>query len=601
MEDEYEDERLRLIQQQHGLRDGENAYAGHNSFSLYEAMRNGASNFNAWKDDLNLDPWSVFEDFFFQESFSGEEPLTSEEFYTSDWHYGYQKHHEPESRQRRPPRVSEQTIYRGFDPGYGAKMYTVLRREDYILDERHNDGQYFYQILGQDFVEGTQFDQYTGFTIREYYSAVTEPYLVEKGYSDKDDTYYDTRDSGYQKRKSSFQQRECIHKLEQGESITPNRSQTANHWISPNGMYEVVISPTCELQILRRDQSDQDPRFTVVWSTETYIPNSRAHGCHLMLDDLGRLVLSVDYGSGIGSATISNTILWSSPTPQVVPHLFEHNEQDSVTFQYYSSIDNDGTISIYRIPTNASQKTSERHAKSNRNFNRNKEPTSNGKDVRPRLFPERQLPVMIERLSVMYHRLSKASIQQKKTKAALAWDSLRYNIVKILRTQPRLAAAHNDIDLPLNDFLQQNHDNNNQNKHDFRIECVYSTSPVGCFTPGRNAIYLSKSFGKLIKKSVKSIDTKFDEFLSHMTEPVVHNDYPSFIYDDDDNDDNDDDDILDTLIRVTGAAGTKGIQLGKAGVRVAGKVVGKMKERVGKQSIKWGERMTENEDVDSFF
>ena len=97
---------------------------------------------------------------------------------------------------------------------------------------------------------------------------------------------------------------------------------------------------------------------------------------------------------------------------------------------------------------------------------------------------------------------------------------------------------------------------------------------------------------------MKSIDTKFDEFLSHITEPVVHNDYPSFIYDDDDDDD---DDILDTLIRVTGAAGTKGIQLGKAGVRVAGKVVGKMKERVGKQSIKWGERMTENEDVDSFF
>eukprot|EP00956_Cyclotella_meneghiniana_P017330 scaffold28121_cov75-Cyclotella_meneghiniana.AAC.5 len=596
MEDEYEEERLRSIQQHQ--RDREKSYAGHNSFSLYETMRNGASNFNAWKDDLNLDPWSVFEDFFFQESSLGEEPQSTEEFNTS---YQYQKHQQPESRQRQPPRVSEQTIYKGFDHFYGSKVYTVLRREDYILDERDNDGQYFYQILGQDFIEGTQIDPYTGFTIREYYSAITEPYLIEKGYSDRDDTYYNTRDAGSQKRKSQFQQRECIHKLAQGESITPNRSHTANHWISPNGVYEVVISPTCELQILRRDQSDQDPRSTVVWSTETYIPNSRAHGCHLMLDDVGRLVLSVDYGSGIGSATISNTILWSSPTPKVVPHLFEDNGQNSVTFQYHSSIDNDGTISIYRIPTNSNQQASEGNAKSNRSsrsFNANEQPTSNGKEVRSRPFPERQIPLMIEKLSVMYHRLSKASIQQQKTKAALAWDSLRYNIVKTLRTRPTLA-AYNGTNMPPNDSCEQNHDSNNQNKNHSHAECVYSTSPVGCFAPGRNAIYLSKSFGKLIKNSMKSIDSKFDEFLSHITEPVAHDDYSSFIYDDDDDDD--DDDILDTLIRVTGAAGTKGIQLGKAGVRVAGKVVGKMKERVGKQSVKWGERMKEKEDVDKFF
>lgn len=71
----------------------------------------------------------------------------------------------------------------------------------------------------------------------------------------------------------------------------------------------------------------------------------------------------------------------------------------------------------------------------------------------------------------------------------------------------------------------------------------------------------------------------------------------------------DDEDILDTLIRVTGAAG---VQVGKAGVhaaqrgmkkgkKVAGKMVGKMKNRMGKHSISWGERMTEKEEVETFF
>jgi hypothetical protein len=466
-------------------------------------------------------------------------------------------------------------------------------------------------VLTAIFIPGTQVDPYTGFTLREYYSAITEPYLVEEGYSNKDDDRsFDTNDEQSHERRSSHKQRRSIHKLEQGESITPNRSHTSNQWISPNGKYEAVLSPTCELQILRHNKSDDGPSSSIVWTTETYIPHSRARGCHLTLDTLGRLILSVDYGSGLGSATASNTVLWSSSTPPVVPHFFhEKNGEASVSFHYYSSLDNDGVMAVYRVQTNDLHPRKRKPTKSNTANSdtveqSTSEDMSNGKEVQHDQTQKRHMPEIVERLSLMYHRLSKASVEQKKTKAALAWDHLRYNVGKLLTNRPRLAAIHNGNHLPPQFKQKQEEDSLDYNEA--QAECVYSTSPVGCLTPGRNAIFLTKTFASYVKNSVKSLDSKLDQFLSHLTETVDGVD-SSFLYNDDDDQD---DDILDTLIRVTGAAGAKGIQLGKAGVhaaqiglkqgrRAAGKVVGKMKDRVG-QSVKWGEKMAEEEDVDSF-
>ena len=637
MEDEYEEERL-LLQQQHNreeqtrdvLHGNQQSYSGFDSFSLYEAMRSGASNFNTWKDNLNLDPWAVFEDFFFQESNLRNEPTGTEEFRSSEQPYGHQRYQHSQSRQHvHPPRVSEQTMYRGFDPGYGANVYTVLRREDYIHDARNSDGKYFYQILGQDFVSGkieiyqnwlvsyillissifvgTQVDPYTGFTLREYYSAVTEPYLVEEGYSNKDDSY-DTHDGQSQERKSSHKQRESIHKLEQGESITPNRSHAANQWISPNGKYEAVLSQTCELQVYRHDKSDDGTVSTIVWSTETYIPHNRAKGCNLTLNTLGQLVLSVDYGSGLGSAAASNTVLWSSPVPAVVPHLFhEENGEASISFHYYASLDNDGVVAVYRIQTNDTESSSATQRKTTKakpaNNGRQSSSENKGKEVRPGQS-SKKIPQIVERLSLMYHRLSKASVEQEKTKAALAWDHLRFKVGRVLKSRPMIAGDNGNR---LSPGSGGSYEEKSQSGDEVRrAECVYSTSPVGCLTPGRNAIHLSRTFATKIKDSLKTLDSKFDEFLTHLTEEA--DDYESsFMYEDDE-----DDDILDTLIRVTGAAGAKGMQLGKAGVhaaqiglkhgrRAAGKVVGKMKDRVGKQSVRWNERTTEKEDVDSYF
>jgi hypothetical protein len=157
MEDEYEEERLLQQQQEKERKAGGQAFSEYDSFPIYETLRNGASSFNAWKDNLNLDPWAVFEDFFFQESKMANEPDGSgtgsdhDKFYSGDQSYGHHRYYQSQSRQT-PPRVSEKTVYRGFDQ-FGAKVYTVLRREDYIHEKRA-DGKYFYQILGQDFISG---------------------------------------------------------------------------------------------------------------------------------------------------------------------------------------------------------------------------------------------------------------------------------------------------------------------------------------------------------------------------------------------------------------------------------------------------------------
>ena len=160
MEDEYEEERLSLLQQQQQKVNHDNQRNNMlneklDPFSLYETMRNGASNINTWKNSLNLDPWAVFEEFFFQESATVDEaPLGNEEYHSGNHQYGYQRYQQSQWKQMQPPRVSERTIHRGFDHSYGAHVFTVLRREDYIHDERDSDGKYFYQILGQDFISG---------------------------------------------------------------------------------------------------------------------------------------------------------------------------------------------------------------------------------------------------------------------------------------------------------------------------------------------------------------------------------------------------------------------------------------------------------------
>jgi hypothetical protein len=469
--------------------------------------------------------------------------------------------------------------------------------------------------------------------------------LVEEGYSDKDDMAYHDTNFHYQhhfqheheaQKPKQKQSRSSLFRLEEGESLIPeaNEEEANKHhsWRSPNGQYSAVLSSTCELQIIRQSV---DGANAIVWSSETYIPYTRAHGCHLTLSSLGRLILSVDYGSGIGTTAanrndnntesnrIYNTVLWSTPMPPVVPHWINDdtgNGEQPVSFRYYASLDDDGVIGVYRVMRRTPHREEQRNRSNDEYSTKTKDPTaqSNLQEDTMRTgiqsnnnLSKMQMPPILQRLGLMYHRVSKVSAKHGQTKASLVFDQLRYKVGKMARGRPRSAGGeHNKAS-----GMTQSYANsfNEETTFNSRHECIYSTSPAGCLASGRNVIHLSRAFARTVKRSVQSVDSHLDQFLSRLTEPVSeYDDY--YGYNNDGSyppefDDDDDEDILDTLIRVTGTAGVHlgaiGKQFGKTGMqhgkRLAGQVVGKigqMKDKVGKQSIRMSERMAE-EEVDS--
>eukprot|EP00986_Skeletonema_menzelii_P002015 scaffold555_cov158-Skeletonema_menzelii.AAC.12 len=573
------------------------------SSSFYDKMRDKASNLNAWKESLNsIDPWRVFEDFFFQDSpaayHDGSSSSTTNQYYqeahqknppNNDNHY--RQHHS------QAPHVSETTVHRGYDPYMDADVYTVYRREDY----QNGD----YKVIGQDFVQGVEVDPYTGFALREYYSAITGPYLVEQGSTQQqqqqqqqyrgehdfvNDLHYDKL-YGQENQKQQFETtlndepktpRSSTSRLEQGESISLNDS--SDPWLSPNGMFEAFLSPTCELQIIRRqhatDQANDDeidPDDVIVWGSETYIPDTRAHGCHLTLNSLGRLVLSIDYGSGLGQ--VGNSVLWNSPSPPVVPYWVQGDQQQSVTFFYYASLDDDGVIAVYRVreTTGVDEKKPE--------------------DDQSTQHHTAKRPKVIHTLGAVYGRISKTSAECGQTKAALAYDQLRHNVGSLFMGRPRSAGAASSFNMPPGSNKSEKLNTANAQLHH---ECVYSTSPTGCFSPGRNAIHLTKQLARSIKRSVKNMDSQLDNIISMLTQPADEYEYGTYdAYDDygysSYQEDEDEEDMLDTLIKVTGAAGRIGLEAAQVGMKqgrkVAGKVVGKMKTEIPQVVGKMKERM----------
>ena len=575
------------------------------SSSFYDKMKDKASNLNAWKESLNnIDPWRVFEDFFFQESPAAYHHDSSSSSSTSNQYYHQQAHEKnpPNSNYYRQHshalHVSETTVHRGYDPYMDTDVYTVYRREDY----QNGD----YKVIGQDFIQGVEVDPYTGFPLREYYSAITGPYLVEEGSTQQqqytgnefvNDLHYDKL-YGQENQKQQFETtptdepkapRSSSSRLEQGESISLNDS--SDPWLSPNGMFEAFLSPTCELQIIRRiqeadDQGNEDeidPDDRIVWSSETYIPDTRAHGCHLTLNSLGRLILSIDYGSGLGQ--VGNSVLWNSPTPPVVPYWVQGDQQQSVTFYYYASLDDDGVIAVYRVreTSGVGEKKPENNQSTTQHHNAKR-------------------PKVIDTLGAVYGRISKTSAECGQTKAALAYDQLRHNVGSLFMGRPRSAGAASSItgaDMPSEESNKNEklHKTNAQLHH----ECVFSTSPTGCFSPGRNAIHLTKKLARSIKRSVKNWDSQLDNLISMLAQPAdeyeydTYDAYDNYGYSSYQEDDEDDEDMLDTLIRVTGVAGKIGLEAAQVGMKqgkkVAGKVVGKMKTEIPQVVGKMKERM----------
>ena len=537
-------------------------------------MRTTASTFNTWKE--SIDPWTVFEDFFFQDS------TANDYTYSNNYQYDHQSRQQQHTHSARYddniPSVSEQTIYQGYDPQFGGDIYTVLRREEYTNNnDMHINGKYFFRIFAQDFISGTEVDPYTGFVIQEYYTAISEPYLVEEGYEGyptNHDTYtqpshFETKRKQQQEDQEKSHQREIPQrinptKIEVGESFTPV-SSSSDPWVSSNGKYKAILTSTCELQIIDHQSSldeddDSDETKSIIWSSETYIPDIRADGCYLTLSSSGRLVLSVDYGSHLNS----NTILWTTPQPSIVPHWDSSQtaKQQPITFQYYASLDDDGVIAVYRVGEERSTKDTSKQTSSS---------------TRTKL----QMRPIIDKVSRVYQDITKVSEQQGKTRAAIAWNHLRYNAMRRLSSGKSITS---DTD------------------HHHYHECIFSTSPVGCLAPGRSVIHISKKMANVARTSIKTIDTHLDSFISVLTDQVDYDDddeeYNYFSGSSYSSPDDDDEDILDTLIRITESAGVK---LGKAGIQGMQKAQVHGKKVVGKVMSKMKDRMRSKEEFDNFF
>ena len=609
MEDEEEKDRLYLQeaerirtqqqrdQKQHDKQQSQ-YHGGYDSPSLYNKMRDKASSLHESLN--NIDPWKVFEDFFFQESSIDESNAYNDSSRTTTQQQQEAEKEQPNRnsyQNNQEPHVSETTVHRGYDPYIDADVYTVFRREDYTNGE--------YRVIGQDFAQGVEVDPYTGFVLREYYSAITGSYLVEEGSTQHEDDEFvndlhddklygqpDQKQHSDATRDEPESLRKSTSRLEQGESISLNPE--LDPWLSPNGMFEAYLTSTCELRIIRRDrEADQDsedeidPDDMIVWSSETYIPDTRAHGCHLTLSSWGKLVLSIDYGSGIGKTW--NSLLWTSPTPPVVPYWIHGDEQQSVTFFYYASLDDDGVIAVYRV-----------RELSDCDEKRHENPQSTGKHQSQTL----KRPKVIDLLGSVYGRISKTSIECGQTKAALVYDQLRHNVGSIFLGRPRSAGSASSGDSPP---FSTNDGKRRIPTEQLHHECVYSTSPTGCFSPGRNAIHLTKTLARSIKRSVRNMDSQIDNIISILTQPADEYEYDTYdAYDDYSyssayqEEEDDDDDILDALLRVTDAAGKIGLQAAQIGIKqgrnVAGKVVGKMKSEIPQIFGKMKERVMHSYD-----
>mmetsp|Transcript_48295 Transcript_48295/g.73021 ORF Transcript_48295/g.73021 Transcript_48295/m.73021 type:complete len:859 (+) Transcript_48295:322-2898(+) len=298
------------------------------------------------------DPWKVFEEFFFSSSGSengqyGFSETNHEEFVKMgeerhgkpSFHGGYHPNNRPfdaddfvnpSGRFKRhkyngPPRVSEATQVR-YDPRFQSEVLCVLRREEYT-DAR--TGQIYFRVIGQDFLE--ERNHVYG---RLGYRPVTEPYLVEEGHIST------SKGENAKKYKTHFDRlsnRQSPFKIEPGEIITPDTEELLT---SPDRRYYAGVTPDCELIVMRDEGSDKED--TIIWSSDTFLPPSHVSNSRCFFSMYGpQLVLFV--GEDVDRIT---AVLWSSPPPPIVPDRDLRN--NGVKQEYYASLDNDGSLAVYR-------------------------------------------------------------------------------------------------------------------------------------------------------------------------------------------------------------------------------------------------------------
>ena len=420
------------------------------------------------------DPRKIFEDFFFgEDSFPTHVFQTLHDFLQDD--PPKQQKQTSEEFYSHPIRVTESTQIR-YDARLGRDVHRILHREEYYSSET----QIYYRIIAQEFVQQDPYyyQQETEFV------AVSEPYLLEDGFESVQSSQpRNKKQSSTQKQKQNYRQL-LSHEssiLDSSEYITP----TSQYFLrSSNKKYYAGLTPDCELVVMMESHDQNDDKL--VWTSNSYLPPSFTNydntQCFLALYN-SRLAVVV--GPDVDHPL---SVLWNSPTPyQNIKKLFHkfHHRSDKEELEYYVSLDNDGSLTIYQIRSSLNE---------------------NKSSLGEKLFSWWN--------SIQNHP------DLHTTRAAAAWNSVRS------------WAVHNVLKIRIS--------NNDSKKKD---ECIFSTSIVGCFTPGRQVLQM----GTNVKESLgKQIDG-FVELLQ------VHEE---------------DEDILDTFSRIVGNVGQA---VGKASIRMAKK------------------------------
>ncbi len=385
-----------------------------------------------------------------------------------------------------------------------------MHREEY--DDHEDPRRVYYRVLGQEFVE--DFDFYNGISLG--YSPISEVYFVEDGYTaastasttssfhnqkqqrdyhyqhyhsndfdyEGDDYSYKSHQNQNQQRQQNQRQRQLKNQtssiMKSNEYITP--SQNKIFLKSKNNQYYSGLTAECELVIMQVNSNknyglyDIDEDF-VIWSSGTYLPKQyQGRGCAFAIYN-GRI--AVVAGNDIDRPT---AILWNSPIVPIVPGSVVGGDDDDSEdiIEYYVSLDDDGSLSVYR--------------------SRMKDDDKNDDLIR---ITKRWWKDLV----------SGESTIPSKTKATETWRFLQKWFNTKLLSKPKESPYYDEDDEHenYNGSTKQRHNQRtnqsqyNRQKRKLRDECVFATGPAGCLTPGRYFVQISKDMKRTFEKAMEDL------------------------------------------------------------------------------------------------
>ena len=253
-----------------------------------------------------IDPFSVFEDFFFGKDRTVDEEDDDE----SSWFFDM------------PPQNSDPIRITKYQEEFKKGRDDIVRvsqTEEYAPDV--SSGRYYYRIVSQEFLK--QMDPYTGNVVL---TPLAVPYLREEGHQQQHRT---TKSSSRKLPRQSL--------LFPGDVLTPSSALL----VSPNRRFYAGLSQECELVIMADNAFGED---TPVWSSESVFASpdhcfATLRGPYLVI--------------ALGHPEMPHQILWYSDASQGESHQTNYEDDASHSFSspstYLAQLENDGSLVVYKV------------------------------------------------------------------------------------------------------------------------------------------------------------------------------------------------------------------------------------------------------------